>query len=1351
MTEEEKRLNEALERAREDRLHIQEEERLAQERQARLQAEKEERRRRMTPDEERLFRQETQNAVDTMTNGPRVEGPSPVVYDTESLTNLGQTSSSATSAPSSPVNTSSYPGHTSSYRTVSDPGQSAVNSINTGLNIQNQTIPQAPKADPVKRGPDREPQAPSKPQGGSDYVGTGVNMTFQNYDIAASAAASVATTRMQEGLNGYAGAHQITTKMARHADYDTYVNAMTNHGYSTHDLINLSQRVDTRCSKEVLDNLTSEISHDGQVINIVERNMGSLNGNSIVLSHEDAYALKHCADVRWQSAVSDDGMLTLDRSQIDAIQNFTDFKRTRTLERSSDMEMIKHLTSKEAFEELSPRKKQRVLSFADTVTEADGRYKTTWNAVDKARKELKDLKDKGASAEEIAAAKKKADDAEAFFKLIAKDAEGKWQGGRMIGHGSREGLKGVAFSTFNHLMRDDSGYDLTAKETQGTVGKARGAVSLAKQAPKAGRAVKSGALQLKADHLKKSGASADKVNDAVQRAKDYKDIVSAHRKRDLARIHGDKDGFKQATEELTEYKDNFRRTNRDIKNRKKDDRFADRRRRKGDTEKEISDKVRSRRQLREKNMNKGSLKERKKLEKNNRGAVRRAVKRRDAETAAKTAKDAEKKAFDKFVKRESKKAARKAAAKAGAKAAGTAATAGVTAGAGAGAAAAGAGAAGGAAAGAAGGGVVLIIIVIIILIIILGIVLSNIMTNVMYSIIGDDGEKTENSSDADYGSDYNELISAIRQEEIGFLTTVNNAATEAAIKKKDKIKEEIEKHIDLPNDFDVAIEQAQTGAFVDEYGNMRTAMGNYIPNIFMAKYRVNFDLKKDVNMGKVAEYVTYLWAGSDDSDSENWLGRHSDSDKVNDIGTTEDGKTFYQVNEYYYTLTGITDEETRDAAKYSYQNWDEEAERWTGNNHKVKDEPYTMEYRGDTSGNEQGVMTIDLNGDSEGWLSNDPTVSLSYWHHSNKNLSSCSAVSYHAESEGSPDPDCDNYHPEIRHRSEYVQTGWTDFEPKQPIGHIESVSYTVYVCDGHCPGHAVPVVDYQFIGNIENLCAFDTCPINDLTPKSLGERWTNFWKNGFSNLASFFSFGGKSNTVSEFFQGLSDALALKEEINDMSGESTWDHWNYDDVNTVLSMTGTYDTGYAEGDKMLKDMNIDVGSLSDTAWSADDILEFYDMAGVTFSDNPAEAEAQQKVVSWAIETCSKPYVGYSQDGDKRSASLDGRYYDCSSFAYVAVNKAGGSKMPLSTAAEEYKWCVQHNCAVSMSNLKPGDLVFAGGNSNGRYMGIHHVAVYIGNGLIAHASTGKPLNKQDQVLIAKFKPKNFQFAARPLSVK
>jgi cell wall-associated NlpC family hydrolase len=49
-------------------------------------------------------------------------------------------------------------------------------------------------------------------------------------------------------------------------------------------------------------------------------------------------------------------------------------------------------------------------------------------------------------------------------------------------------------------------------------------------------------------------------------------------------------------------------------------------------------------------------------------------------------------------------------------------------------------------------------------------------------------------------------------------------------------------------------------------------------------------------------------------------------------------------------------------------------------------------------------------------------------------------------------------------------------------------------------------------------------------------------------------------------------------------------------------------------------------------------------------------------------------------------------------------------------------------VSVTDVRPGDLVFW--SSNGQPSGIHHVAMYIGNGQIIHAPrTGRPVEIDD----------------------
>jgi cell wall-associated NlpC family hydrolase len=84
------------------------------------------------------------------------------------------------------------------------------------------------------------------------------------------------------------------------------------------------------------------------------------------------------------------------------------------------------------------------------------------------------------------------------------------------------------------------------------------------------------------------------------------------------------------------------------------------------------------------------------------------------------------------------------------------------------------------------------------------------------------------------------------------------------------------------------------------------------------------------------------------------------------------------------------------------------------------------------------------------------------------------------------------------------------------------------------------------------------------------------------------------------------------------------------------------------------------------------------------------------------------------------SGQGNQWDCSGFSQAALSKDGKS-IPRTSAAQ-YASAQK----ISKSQLQAGDLVFYG---NGR---VSHVAVYVGNGQIAHArnpSAGLSVNSLD----------------------
>ena len=100
------------------------------------------------------------------------------------------------------------------------------------------------------------------------------------------------------------------------------------------------------------------------------------------------------------------------------------------------------------------------------------------------------------------------------------------------------------------------------------------------------------------------------------------------------------------------------------------------------------------------------------------------------------------------------------------------------------------------------------------------------------------------------------------------------------------------------------------------------------------------------------------------------------------------------------------------------------------------------------------------------------------------------------------------------------------------------------------------------------------------------------------------------------------------------------------------------------------------------------------------------------VNWAVNKTNESGTYYSWGGNGPKG------YDCSGFTVAAFAQSGKS-LPRQAKAQ-YGAAKQY---VSLNNLQPGDLVFW--SNNGQQSGVYHVAIYIGNGQIAHArnpSTG-----------------------------
>lgn len=101
---------------------------------------------------------------------------------------------------------------------------------------------------------------------------------------------------------------------------------------------------------------------------------------------------------------------------------------------------------------------------------------------------------------------------------------------------------------------------------------------------------------------------------------------------------------------------------------------------------------------------------------------------------------------------------------------------------------------------------------------------------------------------------------------------------------------------------------------------------------------------------------------------------------------------------------------------------------------------------------------------------------------------------------------------------------------------------------------------------------------------------------------------------------------------------------------------------------------------------------------------AEA-ARRNLVNYALQFVGGPY---------RAGGNDPRTgVDCSGFVRFVMQNGAGINMNRSSRSQ-----ATQGRAISSSQMQPGDLIFYGNGS-----GINHVAMYIGNGQIVHASTYK----------------------------
>ena len=130
------------------------------------------------------------------------------------------------------------------------------------------------------------------------------------------------------------------------------------------------------------------------------------------------------------------------------------------------------------------------------------------------------------------------------------------------------------------------------------------------------------------------------------------------------------------------------------------------------------------------------------------------------------------------------------------------------------------------------------------------------------------------------------------------------------------------------------------------------------------------------------------------------------------------------------------------------------------------------------------------------------------------------------------------------------------------------------------------------------------------------------------------------------------------------------------------------------------------SLSDD--EIEDIID--DLNG---EDDDELSYEQEILLRYAL---SKVGCEYNQD---YHLNLAEDIFDCSSLVYRAYQELGIdiSCAGYFSAAEEFRAAYLSSCIVD--GFEPGDLIFYGGANNGRFAGVYHVGIYIGDGKMVEA--------------------------------
>lgn len=1204
---------------------------------------------------------------------------------------------------------------------IPDASQQVINQVaaNMPLNVQNSTNPN-PIPPKEQRRDDNQANL-QKPQGDSSYVGSGLNHVLRNWDIGEALNRSFDTYNQTEAKNHYLDGTNLKQVgySARELDFSSVVPTSLK-GMSQNDLMGISERLTNHNVLLGLQNdkgdalKLSDLSKDGNVVKVLSDNYGKLQRDGIMhLDAKDAAVLSKSSDALWNKAYDPlSKTITLDKQQMSILDNFDRYKTQHNEYRDFVKKQLDNISSKQKWDKLSVVEKQQTKTFFNTLEAANDRYGDAYKklaSLDTQRKTQAALYKKGkASLSDLRDANDKFKQARDNFRNVRNEAGKAFEKNAEEGRSGHQGRVDATARGIQHVLAkgNESGADFTATELRGNMMKARGAMMTAQMAVGAGKEAVLKSAEKKLEKAHKKGKDKETVDRLQRRVDDLKDLRRREAALKKAENGADTEALKKAREDLTRAKDVYRVDKREAKEFAKDKRFERREGRRGSSKSQINGELQNRRLRRNtKNVKADKRHEtRRKAEEITTAPINKLktarVSLREKIKNSKFGKAIGKSKFGTLIRKTGK----------------------VT--------------------GILRGGLIgvlkklLVVLLPVLLIILIIFFVAILIVGAFFALfemfIGDDGDK-ESQTDAIEWDTANYLIltGSLRNHETKWQDEVNEEAKKAGEAAQDEIKAKLEEAgITLYPEFPLDMHKGETGVMLDEYDRPKPSMGNYIQNIAMAKYRVNTDLKGldhglDSNLGVVSEYIAYLWSGTPESDSDNWSGRawyELEKDQVNNRGTDING------DEKAVGITPSYDENLRWTGEYTYQNWDPAAIHWIGENHKVRETPYSTTYQGENAGTDAtGVVLQELGGDV--WFKENPEVAIHYWHHDD--ISHCDHPCYHGDGGHdmgtSPDGNCDNYVAvivKVWHEPEgAVGEKWDEkpsssnptgtlnpnYKPAKE-GYYEDVTH--YICQGHCPGHAVPIVDYQFIGKVENLAAFDDKPINKLY--SLSTRWKHFWGEVGINFGTAAKILGHAITHQEWTEEelkelYDDATAAREEALQGSGESAWDHWDGDDVKWLQETLGDYNKDYSDGRELFKDWNIDIGALQGGYMTPAQLAEMLgcEVGDLAAMEGGRDAARTTRMLQAAAEYASSGTV-YVWGGSNPKYG-----FDCSHFAsWCTAVWEHPEADPMDLMADEGEfgylqsqtWCDMSEPLSIPSQLKPGSIVCHRGDGK-----VGHVAV------------------------------------------